>query len=308
MARNKVTATAALAIACAALLASAGVTWAPPASGYGPELVVNGSFEQPDIPTGTFAIPSSLPGWMALGFGIEIQDHVAGNPAAGAGAQFAELDLYAGFYQDIATVAGRSYDLSFLYSARPNTQPADNHFRVTAGGAHAELGPLASTGSTNWEPYSFTFTASGPSTRIEFLDLGILSTKGLGTYIDEVSVQEVAPLLHLCVLYDQTKAHKSGSTVPIKFSLCDATGSNVSAPTITVHAMELTRVDTSASSTVEESGASPSDDFRYSADLNVSGGYIFNLSTRGLETGTWTLTLSVDGAQHSTYVVSFDVR
>lgn len=31
-----------------------------------------------------------------------------------------------------------------------------------------------------------------------------------------------------CVLFDQTKAHKAGSTIPIKLGLCDAAGANVS--------------------------------------------------------------------------------
>ncbi|HZD61409.1 MAG TPA: hypothetical protein VE200_01305, partial [Xanthobacteraceae bacterium] len=63
-----------------------------------PNLIVNGSFETPDVPTGQFRIFSSIPGWTfqpragATSTGIEIQDHVAGAPAAGAGNQFVELD------------------------------------------------------------------------------------------------------------------------------------------------------------------------------------------------------------------------
>ncbi len=65
------------------------------------------------------------------------------------------------------------------------------------------------------------------------------------------------------------------------------------------------KVDDSASANVEDSGqANPDDDFRYAADL---AGYIFNLSTDGLATGTWRLAFTVDGGSVN-YAVTFDVR
>ncbi len=64
----------------------------PPAPGT--ELVVNGGFEQPDIPRVSFRILGSLPGWTlspgSRGTGIEIQDNRAGAPQFGD--QFVELD------------------------------------------------------------------------------------------------------------------------------------------------------------------------------------------------------------------------
>jgi hypothetical protein len=52
---------------------------------------------------------------------------------------------------------------------------------------------------------------------------------------------------------------------------------------------------------VEDTGnANPDNDFRFDATLGSSGGYIFNLSTRGLA-GTYTLNFTVgsDPQQHS---------
>lgn len=110
----------------------------------------------------------------------------------------------------------------------------------------------------------------------------------------------------LCVLYDQSKAHRSGSTVPIKLQLCDASGANVSSASIAVAAQGLVKVDNSASSVVEDSGnANPDGNFRYDAAL---GGYIFNLSTKGLTTGTWKLPFDVAGQSSSAYYVKFDVK
>ena len=100
-------------------------------------------------------------------------------------------------------------------------------------------------------------------------------------------------------------AHKAGSTVPIKLQLCDVNASNMSDPAVTVHATGLVKVDNSASSSVDTtSAANPDNDFRYDVGL---GGYIYNLRTTGLTTGTWKLnfTTTGDGVSHA---VLFDIR
>ncbi len=114
----------------------------------------------------------------------------------------------------------------------------------------------------------------------------------------------------ICPLYDQTKAHKAGSTVPIKLQLCDAAGNNLSSDAIVVSATGLERLDNTASTLVEDSGSanSPDDNFRYDATLGGDGGYIYNLSTKDLSTGTWVLSFTVNGVAHSTYTVQFDVK
>lgn len=167
------------------------------AGSVGPNLIVNGSFEQPDIPTGAAAILPSIPGWSfaprpgTTSSGIELQDHAAGDPAAGAGDQFVELDSDGPdlIYQDVATSAGSTYRLEFLYSARPNTPAVQNQFQVSAGSATATIGPLTSGTQTNWLTYTLDFVASGSTSRIEFLDLSPEDpVGGFGAYVDEVSV------------------------------------------------------------------------------------------------------------------------
>jgi hypothetical protein len=113
----------------------------------------------------------------------------------------------------------------------------------------------------------------------------------------------------ICPLYDQDKAHRLGSTVPIKLQLCDAVGTNLSAANIVVQATGLTKHDNTVSP-VEDSGSanSPDDNFRYDASLGGDGGYIYNLSTKGLSTGTWVLSFTVDGDDDGTYMVRFDVK
>jgi hypothetical protein len=113
----------------------------------------------------------------------------------------------------------------------------------------------------------------------------------------------------LCVLYDPAKSHKAGSTVPVKLQLCDANGANVSTSNIVVNTFSLAKLDNSASGVVEDSGnANPDYNFRYDSTLGVTGGYIYNLSAKGLTSGTWKLSFTVDGASAPTYYVQFDVK
>ena len=114
----------------------------------------------------------------------------------------------------------------------------------------------------------------------------------------------------LCVLYDQTKSHKAGSTVPLKLQLCDANGVNYSSASIVVKAISVSKIDNSASGVLDDSGSanSPDMNFRYDATLGTTGGYIFNLSTKGLTTGSWKVTFTVDGVGTSSYFVQFDIK
>ena len=83
-----------------------------------------------------------------------------------------------------------------------------------------------------------------------------------------------------------SKGDESGSTIPVKISLCDANGVNVSSRSITVTAVGL-----SPTGTLNDSGhANPGNLFR-----SVDHGYLFNLSTKGLAAGDYTLDFTVAG-------------
>ena len=107
------------------------------------------------------------------------------------------------------------------------------------------------------------------------------------------------------VLFDQTKAAKSGSTIPIKIELVDAKGVNVSSPTRLVHAVSVVQISSQSSPVLQDAGsANPDYDFRYDAGL---GGYIFNLQTTGFASGSYLLNFIAAGGS-STYSVGFQVR
>jgi len=108
---------------------------------------------------------------------------------------------------------------------------------------------------------------------------------------------------NICLLYDPTKAVKSGATYPIKIQLCDINGNNVSSADIVVHATNVQQVSTLAMGEVITSGNANGDtDFRFD-----NGSYILNLKTTGLSTGTYKLYFTA-GADPVTHSVEFQVR
>lgn len=162
------------------------------ASLLGPELLINGSFEDPDVATGTFSVFTSINGWTSnVGPGIEIQDHVAGSPFAGD--QHAELDSHgsSNMFQDVGTQSGELYHISFAYSPRPGNNPNnihafwDGHPLVLLNGNGNGLS------DTSWQIFSFDEFATGSNTRLEFLDIG--QSDSLGGYLDAVSLRQVIP-------------------------------------------------------------------------------------------------------------------
>jgi Bacterial Ig-like domain len=108
---------------------------------------------------------------------------------------------------------------------------------------------------------------------------------------------------NICLLYDPTKAVKSGATYPIKIQLCDVNGNNVSSADTVVHAVNIQQISTSAYGDVITAGeANPDNNFRFD-----NGMYILNLKTTGLSTGVYNLyfTAGDDPVLHS---VQFQVK
>ena len=116
-----------------------------------------------------------------------------------------------------------------------------------------------------------------------------------------------APSYRACPLFDTSRSFKAGRVAPLKIQLCDASGANLSDPTRVLTATGVAQLDGSASSLLEPDSpgeANADGIFRYDAML---GGYIFNLSTAGLTTGTWELQFRVSG-ESAVYGIRFDVK
>jgi hypothetical protein len=86
--------------------------------------------------------------------------------------------------------------------------------------------------------------------------------------------------------------------------LCDTNGTNVSSSSIVVTATAVTQVSTSAPGPEDAGSSNPDDRFRYDASL---GGYVFNLQTIGLHTGTYALSFTATG-DPITHMVQFQIR
>jgi hypothetical protein len=152
-------------------------------------IVVNGGFESPDIPSGSFSLLPSIPGWtLASGPSIEIQDHTAGSPFEGQ--QFLELDGSgnSSIFQDLVTVPG-AYVLSFAFSPRPGV--AVNSMDVRWNGSLLATVSASGTGlaDTQWITHTYNVTATGALTRLQFTGTG--PSDSLGEYLDAVGVDNV---------------------------------------------------------------------------------------------------------------------
>ena len=162
-------------------------------------LIVNGSFEGPDVPPGISTISVgdwNLSGWTPVnGNGIGIFDNMTASAGvtwqAYEGDQFAELDANAngGISQSINTVPGSSYYICFAYSPRPGCGAGTNTIQfylndksidnVTAGGDAASMA---------WMLYCYSFRATGASTTVRFMAAG--DSDGFGGFLDDVQVIE----------------------------------------------------------------------------------------------------------------------
>ncbi len=173
------------------------------------------------------------------------------------------------------------------------------HAFIFSGGVMGDLNDLIPSGS-EWElSQAFSINNHG-----QIVGYGSIGGQLHSYLLDPIS----AVSYNICPLYDQTKAVKSGSTIPIKLQLCDANGANLSSASVTVHAVSVTQVSTNAPGFLDDSGnANPDLDFRYDVTLGSTGGYIYNLSTQGDSTGTYQLNFKAanDSNLHS---VQFQVR
>lgn len=160
------------------------------------ELITNGGFENPNLSSGQWQVYPSIPGWTGEGAGIEVQDNAAGAPHTGS--QHVELDSHgqadnrSAMYQDIVTVPGQKYRISFWHMYRPGNTPADDnytqvHVTVVSNSGTLVNQTVGADGSAAWKQYSFDFTALDNSTRVKFKDVGS-ENDTLGGYLDDVSV------------------------------------------------------------------------------------------------------------------------
>ena len=98
-----------------------------------------------------------------------------------------------GVRQTFATNIGELYDVAFALSGNPQGGPSVKNVRVAVGG-FAQDYAFDSTGLTVdalvWQPFAFSFFASGPSFTLSFMSLQA-TPNSYGPLIDNVSVTPV---------------------------------------------------------------------------------------------------------------------
>lgn len=163
-------------------------------------IVVNGSFEEPNITSGFVAYAhgsTAIAGWTVFapspGLGVDIVSAVgfADSRWAFDGVQSVELagtPGRGGVEQALTTVPGAQYTLSFSLSSQPSSPVVDG---VSVFWDGALVATLTSPGFGTWQTFSFDVTAGrGPTTLLAFSG----NVDGfLGTLVDDVSVVIPAP-------------------------------------------------------------------------------------------------------------------
>lgn len=139
---------------------------------------------------GSFTTVGTADGWTGAP-NIELQNNVAGAPAANGGNVFVELDSNGNSSMSRTIAATGTYDLSFLYSARPNVPAGSNGISVFLN--NVLLTPpgnldLGGGGATAWAEYTARFTATAGST-LTFAATG--TSDSLGGYVDNIGLSAV---------------------------------------------------------------------------------------------------------------------
>lgn len=151
-------------------------------------LVANGSFENYAQANQSWSIYSSGNDWATGAAGLEIRNAVVGTAADGK--NFAELDTTQNstIYQDLNTVVGQSYVLTFSYSNRTGVAVDSNGLGWSFGDLSGATPVLAynSTGNNVWNTFSITLTATSTLTRLSFSAQG--TSDSYGTSLDNIRV------------------------------------------------------------------------------------------------------------------------
>jgi hypothetical protein len=156
-------------------------------------LIQNGSFESDTVTAGnwqSFSKDVGIVGWKAGNNGFELWNGY-NEIKAKDGKNFAELNSGSltgstfSIFQEITTVIGQTYDISFAYRARSNS---DEVFNVTVGGLRAWV--LEDHTTDDWSTYSNSFVADDETMKITFSSVNP-KTGTVGNFLDDVKVTAV---------------------------------------------------------------------------------------------------------------------
>ncbi|HEX8524521.1 MAG TPA: choice-of-anchor C family protein [Tepidisphaeraceae bacterium] len=159
--------------------------------------VVNGDFESPGVPSGgwsTYGAGSTFGGWTVASGSVDmIGDYwqaASGNASVDLnGAQAGAI------YQDLQTLAGQRYSLSFAMAGHP-VAPQTVQMQVWWGNTLIDTISFDTTGRSTsdmgWSDHRYDgLLATGATTRLKFVSL---TASSLGPTLDDVVVSQLSPV------------------------------------------------------------------------------------------------------------------
>ncbi|TMO55282.1 DUF642 domain-containing protein [Pseudoalteromonas phenolica] len=149
-------------------------------------LITNGSFEE-DVINARWTLLDEVTGWQREGARFEIQTSSLRIIDAQDGNQYIELDTRSNHsvFQNIATEAGKTYEVSFYYSARVHGNTETNKVDVKWNG---ETVLNLNAAQRGWQSFTLSLEAVSDTSEIRFSGAG--TSDSYGGFIDNVVVTE----------------------------------------------------------------------------------------------------------------------
>jgi Protein of unknown function (DUF642) len=173
---------------------------------FATNLIVNGSFESPTVPVGSFINyaggSTAITGWMVVGVdssvvsGTFMQNGITFE--AQDGNQWIDLagvtsnSMTSGVTQDISTMIGQPYDVTFYVGSSTDHQiffPATVDLSINGGARVPYSNPSAPTNMLDWQLFTANFIATSSTTNLTFFNGD--ASNNFETPLDNVSVNAV---------------------------------------------------------------------------------------------------------------------
>lgn len=186
-----------LLVACVAVLTAAPVL---------ANLIVNGSFEAPTVPTGSFINypggSTAITGWTVVGVDSAIVSTTFTQSGitfeAENGTQWIDLagvtsnSMTSGVAQNISTTIGQIYQISFYVGSSTDNRiffPATVDLSIDGGARVHHTNPNAPTNMLDWQRFTVNFTATNGTTNLTFFNGD--ASNNFETPLDNVSVNDI---------------------------------------------------------------------------------------------------------------------
>ncbi|MEQ9518387.1 MAG: cadherin-like domain-containing protein, partial [Parvibaculum sp.] len=157
--------------------------------------IINSSFEGSDQD-----FQASVDGWSTDSDAIEVWSAEQDNQSASHGDNYVELnndkidhyDDANDIYQNVQTVDGASYTLTFDLSPRPGYDASVNRIDVVWDGQVVDTISLNGTGNSDnvWQSFSYTLEGDGDISKLQFREAGTDVDYGRGMRLDNVVLTE----------------------------------------------------------------------------------------------------------------------